>query len=428
MFERPSSQHLNQTIPLLIENEDHHMSQSTVTSREPDWSRIIGIGLGSILAIALIGQFQDKNLKATNGITTMSSYLATENATVTMVDPSATTIALAPPPAPAIVTNPTYDSFQPPSDQPRWLLSPCSAEEAVKIQADWSAHLDLPVEITNQLGQTFRLIPPGVYHRGTNEEAMFSLLETVPADESHWKACLASSSPAHEVVLTRPFYMATHETTQQDFQKLMGRNPSWYSTTGPEPHYVQQVNGMDTTRHPVEGVSWNDASDFCQKLNQTDSGKIAGEFSTSEKCKRLSPSYRLPTDAEWELAARAGNASWFWFGDKEAEVTGWFGGSIQGRTWPVRQGESNPLGLYEIHTSVWEWVADCWRVQEYQTYERLPVHDPLATGSAELPRIVRGGMWPDRRGRSFDRYAYESSFQTFFVGFRVCFEIVNREQ
>ena len=404
------------------------MSQSTVTSREPDWSRIIGIGLGSIFAIALICQLQYTNLKTTNGLTTMSSYLATENATVAMVEPTAATSEPAPAAAPAIVTNPTYEAFQPPSNQPRWLLSPCSAEEAAKIQAAWSAHLDLPVEITNQLGQTFRLIPPGVYQRGTTEQAMLSLLESVPADDSHWKACLASSSPAHEVVVTRPFYMATHETTQQDFQKLMGRNPSWYSTTGPEPHYVQQVNGMDTIRHPVEGVSWNDASEFCQKLNQTDSAKILGEFAPSEKCKRLSPSYRLPTDAEWELAARAGSATCFWFGDKEAEVTGWFGGSNQGRTWPVRQGESNPLGLYEIHTSVWEWVADCWRVQEYQTYERLPVQNPLASGPADLPRIVRGGMWPDRRGRSFDRYAYESSFQTFFVGFRVCFEIVDSER
>jgi formylglycine-generating enzyme required for sulfatase activity len=413
---------------LLLEREVQHMSQSTVTSREPDWSRIIGIGLGSIFAIALICQLQYTNLKTTNGLTTMSSYLATENATVAMVEPTAATSEPAPPPAPAIVTNPTYEAFEPPSNQPRWLLNPCSAEEAGKIQAAWSAHLDLPVEITNQLGQTFRLIPPGVYQRGTTEQAMLSLLESVPADDSHWKACLASSSPAHEVVVTRPFYMATHETTQQDFQKLMGRNPSWYSTTGPEPHYVQQVNGMDTTRHPVEGVSWIDASEFCQKLNQTDSGKIAEEFATSEKSKRLSPRYRLPTDAEWELAARSGSATYFWFGDKEAEVTGWFGGSNQGRTWPVRQGESNPLGLYEIHTSVWEWVADCWRVQEYQTYERLPVQNPLASGPADLPRIVRGGMWPDRRGRSFDRYAYESSFQTFFVGFRVCFEIVDSER
>jgi formylglycine-generating enzyme required for sulfatase activity len=404
------------------------MAQSTVTSREPDWSRIIGIGLGAIFAIALICQLQYTSLKTTNGLTTMSSYLATENATVTMVEPSTTTSETAPQFAPEIVTNPTYESFQPPSNQPRWLLSPCSVEDVAKIQADWSSYLELPVEITNQLGQTFRLIPPGVYRRGTSEEAMRSLLETVPADDSHWKACLASSSPAHEVVVTRPFYMATHETTQHDFQKLIGRNPSWYSTSGPEPHYVQQVKGMDTASHPVEGVSWDDAMDFCQKLNQSDSGKIADGIAASDKMQRLTPTYRLPTDAEWELAARAGSETGFWFGDKEAEVNGWFGGSNQGRTWPVRQGESNPLGLFEIHTSVWEWVADSWRVEEYQTYERLPVQNPLATGSAELPRTVRGGMWPDRRGRSFDRYAYEPSFQTFFVGFRVCFEIVDSER
>jgi formylglycine-generating enzyme required for sulfatase activity len=403
------------------------MSQSTVTSREPDWSRIIGIGMGSIFAMALICQLQYSSLKTTNGLTTMSSYLATDNATVTRVELSTTTSEPAPQLAPTTVTNPTYEAFKPPSNQPRWLLSPCSSEDAARIQADWSSYLELPVEITNQLGQTLRLIPPGVYRRGTAEEAMRSLLETVPVNDSHWKACLASSSPAHEVVVTRPFYMATHETTQHDFQKLMGRNPSWYSTTGPEPHYVQQVKGMDTASHPVEGVSWNDAMEFCQKLNQSDSGKIADGLGASE-IQRLAPVYRLPTDAEWELAARAGTETWFWFGDKEAEVIGWFGGSNQGRTWPVRQGESNPLGLYEIHSSVWEWVADCWRVQEYQTYERLPVQNPLASGPAELPRIVRGGMWPDRRGRSFDRYAYESSFQTFFVGFRVCFEIVDSER
>jgi formylglycine-generating enzyme required for sulfatase activity len=345
-----------------------------------------------------------------------------------MVDPPTTTGESLQPPPPLVVTNPIYEAFTPPSNQPRWLISPCSADEAIKIQTEWSEYLELPVEVTNRLGQTFRLIPPGIYQRGTSSEAMQSLLETVPGDDSHWKACLASSSPAHEVVVTKPFYIATHETTQHDFEKLMGRNPSWYSTTGPEPYYVQQVNGMDTTQHPVEGVSWQDATEFCQKLIQSDLGKIAEGISTANKLHRLTPRYRLPTDAEWELAVRAGSNSWFWFGDKEPEMLGWFSESYKGRTWPVRQGEANPLGLHEVHTSVWEWVSDCWRAEEYQTYERLPVKDPLATERAELPRIVRGGMWPDRRGRSFDRYAYEANFQTFFVGFRACFEIVDTER
>jgi formylglycine-generating enzyme required for sulfatase activity len=276
---------------------------------------------------------------------------------------------------------------------------------------------------------------------------MESLLAAMPAEDTHWRDCLLSSTPAHRVVISKPFYLAVNETTQAEFQAITGRNPAWYSTTGPEPYYVEQVKGEDTARHPVEGITWNDAHDFARLLTRSVQGKLAdvphrneislataavsaGEIETGEqaalsddKLRALVVQYRLPTDAEWEHACRGGTATPFSFGDKEPTVTGWFGEPNGGRTWEIGRGEANPLGLFGVHSGVWEWVEDQWSVNEYGRQMDWPVHDPHFTSATPLPRVVRGGMWPDRRSRSFDRYAYDSDFQTFFVGFRLAFDI-----
>jgi formylglycine-generating enzyme required for sulfatase activity len=107
----------------------------------------------------------------------------------------------------------------------------------------------------------------------------------------------------------------------------------------------------------------------------------------------------------------------------EPVAMGWFGEANGGRTWEVGRGEVNPLGLYGVHTGVWEWVEDHWSVPEYGQYRDWPVLDPLHSAGTPLPHVVRGGMWPDRRSRSFDRYAYDADFQTFFVGFRLVLDL-----
>ncbi|MFO0260375.1 MAG: formylglycine-generating enzyme family protein, partial [Planctomycetota bacterium] len=268
-----------------------------------------------------------------------------------------------------------------------------------------------------------------------------------PKEDTHWRDCLLSSTPAHRVVVSKPFYLAVNETTQAEFKAILGRNPAWYAASGPEPYYVDRVKGEDTSRHPVEGVTWKDAQEFAQKLASSELGQIVGlaafrssrlseqacssEFSevdcglAGEVASRslFSIHYRLPTDAEWEHACRGGTASPFSFGETEPVAMGWFGEANGGRTWEVGRGEVNPLGLYGVHTGVWEWVEDHWSVPEYGQYRDWPVLDPRHSAGTPLPHVVRGGMWPDRRSRSFDRYAYDADFQTFFVGFRLVLDL-----
>lgn len=397
------------------------MSGIRAKSPEPNWTWIIGSGLGAILIAGFMWQLQRPGVKRVDGFEIVSQYEypSDAHADLKMLNP----VSVTPTAAVSIGSVPpaVHEPYEPPADQPAWLLQPTEPQRAQAIQAAWAAHLGWPVELHNRLGQRFRLIPPGIYERGTGPESMAGLLASAPADDAHWRACLASSSPPHRVVISRPFYLAVHETTQAEFKALVDRNPSWYCSSGPEPHYVQQVAGVDTSRHPVEGVSWLDAVEFCTRLSQSDAGQIVWPGGDVPGRSTVLPQYQLPTDAQWEFAARAGGTSNYWFGDLEPQVIGWFGSPNDGRTWNVGHDTANPLGLHEMHSSVWEWVADQWDEGEYRSYRRLPLIDPRYHLDQNLPRVVRGGMWPDRRSRSFDRYAYDNDFQTFFVGFRISF-------
>lgn len=423
------------------------MTATVNTAREPAWSWIIGGGLVSILIGGAMLQMQFGGVGPSTEFQTISGYEKIPSQAAPSLSTPAPEVAVQPaaaaPPSGATRLRP----FSPPAHQPDWLVSPCSTIRANEIQRAWAKHLGLPVEVQNRLGQSFRLIPPGIYDRGSQTEQMQSLMGSMPKEDTHWRDCLLSSTPAHRVVVSKPFYLAVNETTQAEFKAILGRNPAWYSASGPEPYYVDRVKGEDTSRHPVEGVTWKDAQEFAQKLASSELGQIVGlaafrssrlseqacssEFSevdcglAGEVASRSLSSihYRLPTDAEWEHACRGGTASPFSFGETEPVAMGWFGEANGGRTWEVGRGEVNPLGLYGVHTGVWEWVEDHWSVPEYGQYRDWPVLDPLHSAGTPLPHVVRGGMWPDRRSRSFDRYAYDADFQTFFVGFRLVLDL-----
>lgn len=411
------------------------MTTKATTASEPAWSWIIAGGLAVILAGGAMLQMQFGGVRPSQGFATLSGYetVATPTHAVNSSEPAA---VVPPPVAGSAAAVPLQlNPFSPPTSQPDWLIAPCSAARAAHVQQLWADYLGVPSEVSNRLGQTFRLVPPGIYDRGAQLEAMQGLLGVTPEGDTHWRDCLLSSVPAHRVVISQAFYLAVHETTQAEYSAIMGRNPAWYSSSGREPYYVDLVKGEETGRHPVEGVTWNDAREFARKLAASEFGEIAalngadpGEIDcglAGEACgTRGSPlRYRLPTDAEWEHACRGGSASPFFFGEAESVARGWFGEPNSGRTWPVGNSEANPLGLYGVHSGVWEWVADQWAVVEYASYRDWPVMNPLNAAGTPLPRVVRGGMWPDRRSRAFDRYAYDEDFQTFFVGFRLALEV-----
>lgn len=235
--------------------------------------------------------------------------------------------------------------------------------------------------LTNSLGMTFNLIPAGVFMMGSPEGEPGRR-----ADETR-----------HQVTLTQPFYIQTTEVTQGQWKAVMKSNPSRFSDCGDD--------------CPVERVSWNMAQDFIAELNKLGQG-----------------TYRLPTEAEWEYAARAGSTTALANGDIEEigsgydpnlDAMGWYVYNSDGRTHPVARKKPNAWGLYDMHGNVWEWVQD-----GANYYERLPsenVTDPQGTPTGPL-RVLRGGsIYDDARScRSANRhFATPESRPDFGLGFRL---------
>jgi len=190
--------------------------------------------------------------------------------------------------------------------------------------------------------------------------------------------------PQHEVTISRPFYMGVTEVTQAQYQAIMGANPS----------------GFAGETNPVEHVSWTDATEFCKKL--------------SERTRRT---VRLPTEAEWEYACRAGSKTKFCFGDADEVLGdyGWSEANSGSTTHPVGQKEPNAWGLYDMHGNLCEWCAD-W----YGEYPKGAVTDPQGPASGTY-RVLRGGCW--LTAPSVDRSALRvldpPSKRTAIYGFRV---------
>jgi formylglycine-generating enzyme required for sulfatase activity len=192
----------------------------------------------------------------------------------------------------------------------------------------------------------------------------------------------------HRVTLTRGFYLGIHPVTQSQWQTVMGNNPSRFKGDS----------------LPVENVSWDDCQEFCQRLGD-----------------RTGRRFRLPTEAEWEYACRAGTTPAYHTGDgqEEAKRVGWWSegkwGSA-GQTRPVGQFEPNAWGLRDMHGNVWEWCADL-----YAPYPNGEVTDPINTSDGD-DRVLRGGSWFNgpKYSRSAHRYKRVAHFRLNSIGCRVC--------
>lgn len=198
-----------------------------------------------------------------------------------------------------------------------------------------------------------------------------------------------AEKPLHHVKLTTPYEIGVNEVTQEQYQSIMGTNPS-------------KFKGLE---NPVEMVSWNDAIQFCQKLSELPKEKESGFV------------YRLPTEAEWEYACRAGTMTLFSYGDSDTELSeyAWYIKNSNGMTHPVGQKKPNPWGLYDMHGNVWEWCQD-W----YGDYSGDAVTDPKGPFTGLL-RVNRGGSWRINSGfcHSAIRYGNSPGDSKFNVGFRV---------
>jgi formylglycine-generating enzyme required for sulfatase activity len=203
---------------------------------------------------------------------------------------------------------------------------------------------------TNSIGMKFVLIPAGSFIMGS------------PPDEPG----RGSDENQHKVTLTKGFYMGITEVTQGQWRQIMGNSPSHFRDCGAD--------------CPVEFISWNDCRQFVQRLNRWEGGNT----------------YRLPTEAEWEYACRAGSKTAFASGgitetscghDANLDVLGWYCGNSGKEPHPVAQRKPNAFGLYDMHGNIWEWCQD-W----YGPYPSGHISNPTGPASSSC-RVLRGGGW-----------------------------------
>jgi formylglycine-generating enzyme required for sulfatase activity len=221
---------------------------------------------------------------------------------------------------------------------------------ASSVLADGPVKAVVPVK--NSIGMHFVPIPTGTFTMG-------------------------KSKTAHKVILTQPFELGVYEVTQEQYEAVMGTNPSHFK--GPQ--------------NPVEKVSWDDAVEFCRNLSELLAEKKSGHV------------YRLPTETEWEYACRAGTTTKYSCGDSDSKLGdyAWYDKNSNNTTRPVGQKQPNPWGLYDIHGNVWEWCQD-W----YGDYPSGSVTDPTGLASGDR-RMLRGGSFNSRT--SYVHSAFRGSKQ-----------------
>jgi len=226
------------------------------------------------------------------------------------------------------------------------------------------------------------------------------------------------ASPPHTVTLSA-FYIGKYEVTQEQYKTVMGSNPSDFSS--------DPASGEVQEKRPVEQVSWYDAVEFCNKLSvkeslqevYTISGRtpasgypITSATVTADFSKN---GYRLPTEAQWEYACRAGTTTAYNTGDTISDNTGWYKENSESKTHEVGKKSANAWGLYDMHGNVYEW---CW--DWYGDYSSGAQTNPMGASSGSW-RVVRGGCWNDeaKKLRSAYRNLISPSDRGSYLGVRV---------
>ncbi len=308
---------------------------------------------------------------------------------------------------------------------PPMLVAPFSEAEALAARRAWAKHLELNESVQTSADGEMVLIPPGEFLMGTPNSEPERDPDEMP----------------HRVRVTRPFYFGKYEVTQQEYERVMGDNPSSFSLNG---YRSQAAAEYETSRFPVEATTWYDAVAYCNKLSEADGlpeyytlravTRDQGRIRKAEVTIVGGGGYRLPTEAEWEYACRAGTTTPFHFGASsnggEANVNGEVPYPQVGtpkrprldRTSTVGSYRPNRFGLFDMHGNVWEWCQD-WFDEGY--YTNSPTDDPTGTSSeaAYGRRSLRGGSWyvGPTLARSGSRYwdGYFSTRGSFEVGFRI---------
>ena len=239
---------------------------------------------------------------------------------------------------------------------------------------------EVTVELTNSIGMKLLLIPKGSFMMGSSETE-----KERDSDEVQ-----------HEVMLSKDFYLGVTEVTQAQYQKVMSENPS---------EIQDGKTKGDRSNHPVEQISWEEAVKFCQRMSDLPDEKKAGRV------------YRLPTEAEWEYACRAGSKATFCFGDNESQLGdfAWYRVNSNAEPHSVGLKKPNSWGLHDMHGNVWELCSD-W----YGDYPKGAVSDPNGPKEGS-GRVNRGGtlFGTTASCRSANRNACDPLDRSVMIGFRV---------
>ena len=306
-----------------------------------------------------------------------------------------------------------------PKNAPAPAVAPFDTQQAKKHQEEWAEYLGVPLEYENSIGMKFVFIPPGEFMMGSTEEEISAALVAAGKNE-YWKERIPSEGSRHKVILTQPIYLGVYEVTQTQYEQVMRAKPSHFAASGLGKN---AVNGLDTSMHPVEMVSWNDAAKFCAKLSEKEQLKPSYFRSKETFAILAGAGYQLPTEAQWEFACRAGTTTKYWTGDEDVSLVqaGWFTTNSGERTHAVGELKPNPLGVFDIHSNVWEWVQDWWEPTYYSQFQRGPALDPAGPDSTGSQRVLRGGDGLSHVSgcRASHRGSHDPSLRSHQLGFRV---------
>ncbi|MGD9710501.1 MAG: SUMF1/EgtB/PvdO family nonheme iron enzyme [Thermomicrobiales bacterium] len=357
-----------------------------------------------------------------------------------------------------------FDSLEVESNFPAPLVAPFDSSTAVTAQHEWARALSIEVETKNSIGMPFALIPPGEFTMGVSDSERADVIRRWPQSPLQG---IADEEPHHRVRLTQPFLLGRYEVTVSHFRQFVESSSyrteaerdgaggwGWDETNGdfksPHPDTIWSHPGWPRygAGHPVVLVTWNDAVAFCNWLSAREGladAYLIGEQGVTSTLD--SGGYRLPTEAEWEYACRAGTTSIYYFGNDPEDFDVY--GNVPDRTastiwdrhghpiWgddflfieaqdgydftaPVGQFQPNAFGLFDMHGNVLEWCDDWYDADAYRAAPGV-AEDPRMTLPDSGYRVHRGGCWFNTApsARSSARSRNPPSFRASDIGFRI---------
>ncbi|QDU28866.1 Serine/threonine-protein kinase PknB [Anatilimnocola aggregata] len=323
--------------------------------------------------------------------------------------------------------------------RPAIAKAPFNAAEAKAHQAAWAGYLGTKVETTNTLGAKMVLIPPGEFLMGSTPEQVEAAVQAGLRQQRDLSNDYLNELPQRRVSISRPFAIGATEVTYEQFrqfadaakyqtadEKLFAKDPAAKEKRNWTTNQTWREESPSGPDYPVSSVDWFDAMAFCNWLSTQEGLTPAYEKSSGGMIRDVASwsiqpaanGYRLPTEAEWEYACRAGTTTLFSFGDNSRDIDQH--GSVAGnkaQVLPVASKLANPFGLFDMHGNLFEWCAD---LCSYDWYRTAPTQNPLNVDAGPVP-AMRGGCWyyHELAARSAARVQGNPIQATNMIGLRV---------